>query len=104
LSIPNPDGSFNASSASSFYKDGASVYRFEINNRLSPSRAKFQIDEKEASIKLALPFPHKSIEPVCEALNAHDPMAKTIVTEEPGEVVLEGNKWKLTRKAKIRYE
>jgi hypothetical protein len=100
LSTPNSDGSFNDSSASTNYKEGASIYRF---TKTSSSRAKFQIDEREASIKLALQYPDKNIDPVCDAENAFNPKAKTIITTGVGEAELVGDKWIKNNKAKIRY-
>jgi hypothetical protein len=101
LSTPNADGSFNESSASANYREGASIYRF---TKTSSNRANFQVEDKEASVKLALQFPDKNIDPVCDAVNAFNPKAKRIVTIESGEVELIGDKWIKNNKAKIRYE
>ena len=101
LSNPNADGTFNESSASNQYKEGASIYRF---TKVGNNRAKFQIDERESSIKLALQFPDKSIDPVCEATNSYNAKAKRIVTDSPGDAELIGEKWVKNTKAKIRYE
>ncbi len=103
LSTPNSDGSFNESSASSAYKDGATIYRF---TKIGSNRAKFQIDEKDASAKLALQYPDKNIDPVCDAVNAFNPKATRITTVEQGEAELQGGKWivEKNKKAKIKYE
>ncbi len=102
LSTPNSDGSFNNSSANSSYKEGASIYKFQ---NFKDNRAKFKIDEHDASVKLALAYPDKNIDPVCDAQNAFDPRARRIFTVEPGIAELSGdNKWKVITKAKIRYE
>ena len=101
LSTPNFDGSFNASSASPVYKEGASIYRFM---KTESGRAKFKIDEKEASVRLALQYPDKSIDPVCDAVNAFNPKASGIRTAKEGEVELHGGKWITSSKAKIFYE
>jgi len=101
LSIPNSDGSFNRSSASQEYKEGASVYRF---TQTSYNRATFQIDERESSIKLALSYYYKVIEPVCDAENAYNTNVRRIKTLSQGEAELQGEKWVVTRKTKIRYE
>lgn len=103
LSTPNAEGSFNDSSVSPAYKEGASIYRFTI---IGNKRAKFQIDEREASVKLALTYPDKSIDPVCDAVNAFNPKAKRITTVEVGHAELLNDKWIVnkTQKAKIRYE
>jgi len=103
LSTPNADGSFNESSESSIYKEGATIYRF---TKIGSNRAKFQIDEKDASARLALQYPDKNIDPVCDAVNAFNPKATRITTVEQGEAELQNGKWVVDRnkKAKIKYE
>ncbi len=101
LSTPNSDGSFNESSASNTYKDGASIYRLM---KTGNANAKFQIDEKETSIKLALQYPDKNIDPVCDAENAFNPRATKISTVKKGEAELQDGKWIINAKAIIRYE
>lgn len=101
LSTPNSDGSFNESSASNTYKDGASIYRLM---KTGSANAKFQIDEKETSTKLALQYPDKNIDPVCDAENAFNPRANRISTIKMGEAELQNGKWIINSKAVIRYE
>ncbi|MCB0536855.1 MAG: hypothetical protein KDE33_04935 [Bacteroidetes bacterium] len=101
LSTPNSDGSFNESSASNTYKDGASIYKLM---KTGNSKANFQIDEKETSIKLALQYPDKNIDPVCDAENAFNPRANRISTIKMGEAELQNGKWIINSKAVIRYE
>lgn len=101
LSTPNSDGSFNESSASNTYKDGASIYKLMKTGTVN---AKFQIDDKETSIKLALQYPDKNIDPVCDAENAFNPRANRISTIKMGEAELQNGKWIINSKAVIRYE
>ena len=101
LSTPNSDGSFNNSSASLLYKEGASIYKFQ---NIKENQANFKIDEREASTKLAMRFPDKNIDPVCDAVNKFDPNPKSIFTVEPGLAELVGDKWRVITKARIRYE
>lgn len=101
LSTPNSDGSFNESSASNTYKDGASIYRLM---KTGSAIAKFQIDEKETSIKLALQYPDKNIDPACDAENAFNSRANRISTIKMGEAELQNGKWIINSKAVIRYE
>jgi hypothetical protein len=103
LSTPNADGSFNESSASQFFRDGASIYKF---TKISNNRATFKLDEREASVKLALQYPDKNIDPVCDAVNAFNSKANRIVTIESGTAELLNDKWIVSRtqKAKIKYE
>lgn len=100
LPSPNSDGSFDENSASSTYRDGATIYRF---TKTGNNNANFQIDEKEASIILALQYRDKRIDPVCEATNAFN-QAKHITTVQQGEAELQSGKWVVNKKAKIRYE
>ena len=100
LSSPNADGSFDESSASSSHKEGATIYRF---TKIGNNKANFQIDNKEASIKLALQYRDRRIDPVCEATNAFN-QAKNISTIQQGEAELQSGKWVVNKKAKIKYE
>jgi len=103
LSTPNADGSFNETSSSQTYRDGATIYRF---TKIDSNTATFRIDERDASLKLALQYPDKNIDPVCEALNAYNPRATRILTVNDGEAILQNGKWVVdqNKKAKIRYE
>jgi hypothetical protein len=100
LSSPNADGSFDESSASSTYKEGATIYRF---TKTGNNKANFQIDDKEASVKLALQYRDRRIDPVCETTNAFN-QAKNISTVQQGEAELQSGKWVVSKKAKIKYE
>jgi hypothetical protein len=100
LSSPNADGSFDESTASLTYKEGATIYRF---TKIGYNKSIFQIDDKEASIKLALQYRDRRIDPVCEATNAFN-QAKNISTVEHGQAELKSGKWVVNKKAKIQYE
>ena len=100
LSTPNNDGSFNDNDMTSGYEEGGSLYRFE---KLSSNRAKFAIENRSDAIERALQYPERQITPVCEADNSPR-NAKGIKTISQGEVELDGNKWKVNKKSKIRYE
>ena len=97
LSSPNKDGSFNAESIQLNYGSG-SVYKF---SRISIEKANFEIEPR--AVKLALRYPNINLDPVCEPLNAYNPNAESILTETPGVARLNGDKWILEKKAKIRY-
>jgi hypothetical protein len=101
LSTPNKDGSFNQSSVHTAYQEGGSIYRF---TKTRYGYAEFQIDENPSSVKLALEYADKNIDPVCEAVNAYNPKAERIMTMQPGRADLEGDKWIVSNKAKIRYD
>jgi len=103
FSTPNEDGSFSQKSAHSSYRENVSIYKF---TKTSSNEAEFEIDGRDSSVKLALEYPDKNIDPVCEAQNAFNPKASRIITLQgsEGRAVLDGEKWKVTRKAKIKYE
>lgn len=101
LSTPNSDGTFNDSSSSQSYKESASIYKFV---KTSQNTATFEIDNRESSIKLALQYPDKNIEPVCENLNAFNPKSRKIITDTPGTAQLSDGKWVKIKKAKVIYE
>jgi hypothetical protein len=101
LSTPNSDGSFNNSSSNVTYKEGASIYKFQ---KTKDNQANFILDKRESSIRLAMRFPDKSIDPVCDSVNKFNPNPKDIITVEPGKAELIGDKWKVITKTKIRYE
>lgn len=102
LFLPGPDenGSFDERAASPAYKEGASVYRL---TKQGPGWASFAIHDHPSAIKMALAYPDRIIKPVCDATGAMQ-NAKRIVTETPGEVRLENGRWRMTSKARIRYE
>ncbi|MCR8560396.1 hypothetical protein KXD93_22270 [Mucilaginibacter sp. BJC16-A38] len=103
LSTPNSEGSFNVSSAQPNYRPGASIYWFK---KTAPNKAIFKIDEREASIKLALQYSDRNIDPVCDSANAYHMSAKKVRTPLGNEGIAEllDDKWIVTKKAKIYYE
>ena len=46
----------------------------------------------------------KCIKPICEETNIRDQSTNIIITTQRGKIRKEGNIWKVTKKAKIRYE
>lgn len=101
LSTPNSDGSFNESSASTSYREGASIYKLF---KTAETKAIFEIDNRESSIKLAIQYPDRNIDPVCEAESAFNPKSNKIITTQQGTVELQNGKWIVNKKAKIKYE
>lgn len=103
MSTPNKDGTFNKTSAHTTYREGATIYKF---TKTIYGDVKFQIDENQSSVNLALAYPEQNIVPVCEAENLYNPNATKIVTVPggAGKAVLDGDRWKVEQKAVIRYE
>jgi len=104
LSTPNSDGSFNVSSAQQIYRLGASIYEFR--KLPNSNKATFSIDLRESSVKLALRYAALNIDPVCDAENEFNMNAKRIICKpgKEGQADLSGDKWTVSKKAKIFYE
>lgn len=103
LPTPNIDGSFPASTLSTLYREGASIYQMTLT-RGERAHAAFQLCREETAIRLALQYVELRIEPCCRALNAYTGSAKSIIPESPGRLELRGDKWVVTAKASIHYE
>ena len=103
LFLPGPDenGNFNEGDASKDYKEGASVYKL---TKHGPDRASFTILDDPRATRMAIEYHAQYIKPVCDASNAYERTAKRIVTERQGEARLENGMWRMTSKARIRYE
>ena len=98
MANPNKDGSFNESSASKLFKEGASIYAFKKSD---DTHAEFWIYKDSA--KFAISYPDKMIDPVCNANNAYDANATEITIIKNGKATLEGDKWKVTDSCEIKY-
>jgi len=103
LFLPGPDenGNFNEGDVSKDYKEGASVYKL---TKHGPDRASFTILDDPRATRMAIEYHAQYIKPVCDASNAYERTAKRIVTERQGEARLENGRWRMTSKARIRYE
>jgi hypothetical protein len=103
FSTPSGDRTFDANFGLPHFKEGASIYKF---TKTAHDRAQFQMVEHPATLRLALGYPDKNIDPVCDAGNEFIPDATRIVTRpgDEGKAELVGDKWKVTTKAKIYYE
>lgn len=97
---PNSDGSFDENYASPTYREGATIYQFTKSGN---GKATFKIAERESSIKLALQYRDKRIDPACEAVNAFN-QAKSVITLEEGKAELKNGRWEIVKKARVRYE
>lgn len=102
LYFPNPtsDGFFPTNNGRSSFIEGASIFKF---NLASLNEATFEYCDDPSSIKIALNNRNELILSVAEELSAYIPSANKIVTEVPGKASLEGEVWKVTQKAKIKY-
>jgi uncharacterized protein YoxC len=102
FSNPTSNGDFTDAYKKKNYIPNESIYRFLVHK--NGTNASFTFIDEEAAIKTAIRIASSYIEPVCENVNPRNPSAKSIITVEQGIAVKEGNVWKVTKKAKIRYE
>ena len=101
LSTPNSDGSFNESSAKNTFTEGATIFSLrDIGN----NKYEVYANDNESSVKLALQYPDKNIDPIFNAISAYNPNAKTLQTVVPAIVELIGGKFNLISKGEITYD
>jgi hypothetical protein len=100
MSGPAGNG-FKDSLKSLKFEHGMTMYKFELKDTFSAS---FCFYGDEVSTKDALSLSGKYIEPVCDEVNKVSSSSKKIITNKDGFVLLEGDKWIVKQKAKIRYE
>lgn len=103
MATPDASGFFNNSSQHNSFKQGATYYKFQVEEK-NKNKATFEFFSDEYGDKLSANYPQTYIEPVCEPQNAQNPNAKKITTIEKGVAENQGDKWVVTKKAKIRYE
>src|SRR5690554_41127 len=103
MATPDRGGFFNVSSQHNSFKQGATYYKFQVEEK-NKNKATFEFFSDEYGDKLSANYPQTYIEPVCEPQNAQNPNAKKITTIETGVAENQGDKWVVTKKAKIRYE
>ncbi|GAB3908406.1 hypothetical protein GCM10028803_43970 [Larkinella knui] len=68
----------------------------------SDTQATYQVSENADAQRLALSDPYSYLNDACEYLTQPNPNSR-IRTEQPGQLTLQGDKWKITEKAKIRF-
>lgn len=102
MATPNAEKTFDIRSKSDVFLPTRSLYKFFVDN--SEKKAAFEFHSDESGIRESANSPHLYIEPVCEPQNAQNPNAKKITTIEKGVAENQGDKWVVTKKAKIRYE
>jgi hypothetical protein len=98
---PNQDGDFRKDNGSDTYIDGASIYKFVVNE----NEAQFEFCSQRSSVSIALNNRNELILSVAEELNAYNASAVQIISEGPqkGVAILDGLFWKVKSKAKIKY-
>ena len=101
LSTPQTDGSFNDGNKTATYIPTSSMYKFSL---LSNEKAKFEFVNDTSSLQDALNYPDTYLLPVCKSVNARNIQSCKITTTEHGIAELRDGKWKVSKKAVIRYD
>ncbi|MGA0559181.1 hypothetical protein ACO2Q8_21160 [Larkinella sp. VNQ87] len=68
----------------------------------SDMQAIYRVSENPDAQRLALSDPYSYLNDACEYLTQPNPTSR-IQTEQPGQLSLQGDKWKIVEKAKIRF-
>lgn len=79
-----------------------SLYKIEIIKDL-PNKAKFYLLETSSAQKAVLEYPFFKLEPFCEVQNENFPIKKEVQLLSHGIAELEGTKWVVKEKAKVKY-
>lgn len=103
FSTPSKDGSFADNFRAKTYKPNAHLYEFKTIDK-QKQNAEFKFIDDPSAVADAINYPDRNIDPVCEAVSAFKSNSTRIITATPGKARLDGGKWIVTEKAKIRYE
>ncbi len=99
--IPNPKGNFDASSVTKVLIPGSSFYAI---TQTSAQHATFTFLNELQALKDALRAPDLILYPICDIENNSNSFTESIRTVSQGKLVLQGDKWMVTVKARIAYE
>lgn len=99
MTFPKSDGTFLQSSKRNS-KDSTSYIFTPIND----NNAYFELSYDKDMLGRILNGPDIYIEPVCDSINEINFSANQITTLEKGQAIKEGNIWRITKKAIIRYD
>ncbi len=100
MSRPDSGGVFMRSS--SVFEAGNSIFRLVTPDG---SSATFDVIDDENVHRLALMMPTENLTTACDGESIQMSHGKNrIVTDVPGEAVLDGGKWRIVRRAVIHYE
>lgn len=99
--MSKPTGNYFYSTAKSNTKENT-LYKFTVKG--NKSEADFEIHTGGAPISEIMSNAESYIKPACEVVGNAPIKVLNILTDQPGKAILEGDKWLITTKAKIRYE
>lgn len=100
MSQPNRNGRFLESGRHS--EAEKAIYQFHVQPD-NPAVANFEFVAKDVYLKVALGNEPTWINIACERNNAPGERTTSVQTLSPGQAVLNGDEWEITRKAKITY-
>lgn len=102
MATPIEEKTFDVSSKSDVFAPTRTLYKFTTDK--TNIKASFEFLSDEIGIRDAVNYPQRYITPVCEPQNPLNQNAKKIETIENGFAEKQGDRWIVTKKAKIRYE
>lgn len=79
----------------------SSLYRFELINN-NENQAQFRFESTSGTVSGALSYPDTYLQPACEYTGL-DSKATQIDTIQPGKATRQGNVWRVTEKAQIKF-
>jgi hypothetical protein len=99
--MSGPVNDYFPNAAKSLTKENT-VYKFKVSaNR---QEAEFELHTTGAPVKEILQLVESFIKAACDEENQPNFSVKNIVTKRRGQVILDGDKWVIKRKALIQYE
>lgn len=99
---PISDGTFRNEHQSDEIEFANTMFKFEFQK--DEKTAKFEFCGDEKVIRHAINFSELNIEKVCVYTNTKNNFNTQIITIEPGVAELQGDKWIVTQKAKIKFD
>lgn len=99
---PISDGTFRNEHQSDVIEFATTMFKFEFIK--DEKRAKFEFCGDEKVISYAINFSEENIEKVCDYNNSINNFKSQIITIVPGVAELQGDKWIVTQKAKIKFD
>jgi uncharacterized protein (TIGR02145 family) len=103
LPVPTADGIFPGHSISKTFKEGESIYEFELFKE-NEKKAYYKLTDEPAVVAMALKNSARYMDSVCESLKHQNINTKGIVTKEKGiAILLKSGNWKCEKKTIIEY-
>lgn len=103
LSTPDMNGEFDDSQRSSSYRMGVSAFRID-RDTMDAQIARIVVADRPDAQELLLRRREDMLEPVAQMTNAYRSDSVGIIVEQPGEVELLGNRWRIRQKIIARYQ